>query len=56
MSKKPSKGNAFDLTPKKSIFSNDRKFNGWNSKLRTTETCGTGDIPVVQTVLKKVNK
>lgn len=56
MTKKPSTGNAFDLSSKKSIFSGDKDFNGIHEKRRTTQTCGAGDIPKTQTVLKKTKK
>lgn len=56
MAKKPSKGNAFDLTSKKSSFSNDKDFNGVNEKRRTTTTCGLGTIPKAQRSLQKTKQ
>ena len=53
MAKKPSTGNAFDLSLKKSVFSSDKNFNGVHEKRRTTQTCGAGEIPKTQTVLQK---
>lgn len=56
MTKKPSTGNAFDLTAKKSSFSTDKDFNGVNEKRRTTTTCGTGIVPKAQRSLQKTKQ